>query len=375
MASIEDFIPEHIRALAQYIPGKPIRQAERESGVACIKMSSNENPLGPSPRAMEAMRSAVADANYYPDNDASELRRRLAERHDLGVEQVIVADGSTVLIDLLARSLLAPGRNAVTSERSFIVYPIAVRAAGGTLVEVPMRDDTFDLDAIARAITRETRLVFLANPNNPTGTLFDAAATGAFLDRVLQDVLVVLDEAYCDYATHYARSHGIEYSHSFDYVRRGRNLMVLRTFSKAHGLAGARVGYGFGPPRLIEYLARLRTAFSVSAVAEAGALAALDDEAHIRRSLEINESGVAWLSGKFRELGIRFVPATANFLYFDVGEDSAALARRLQAEGVIVRPLTAWGAPTALRVTVGTPEMNEKFVAALKKVMERAPVP
>jgi histidinol-phosphate aminotransferase len=374
MASIEDFIPEHIRALAQYIPGKPIRQAERESGVACIKMSSNENPLGPSPRAMEAMRRAVAETNYYPDNDASDLRRRLAERHDLGAEHVIVADGSTVLIDLLARMLLAPGRNAVTSQRSFIVYPIAVRAAGGTLVEVPIRDDAFDLDAIARAITRETRLVFLANPNNPTGTLFDAAATDAFLDRVPDDVLVALDEAYCDYATHYARSRGMDYSHSLDYVRQGRNLIVLRTFSKAHGLAGARVGYGFGSPRLVEYLSRLRTAFSISAVAEAGALAALDDAAHIRRSLEMNEIGVAWLGQQFRELGIRFVPTAANFIYFEVGEDAAALARRLQAEGVIVRPLTAWGAPTALRVTVGTPEMNQRFVAALKKVMERAPV-
>ncbi|HXE90045.1 MAG TPA: histidinol-phosphate transaminase [Terriglobales bacterium] len=374
MASIEDFLPEHIRALAQYIPGKPIRQAERESGVACIKLSSNENPLGPSPRAVEAMRRALAEVNYYPDNDASELRFRLALRHDVAVEQVIVADGSTALIDLLARALLAPGRNAVTSERSFIVYPIAVRAAGGTLIQVPMRDHAFDLEAIARAITRDTRLIFLANPNNPTGTLFDAAATDAFLARVPDDVLVILDEAYCDYATDYARSRGIEYSHSLDYVRGGRNLMVLRTFSKAHGLAGARVGYGFGPPRLIEYLSRLRTAFSVSAVAEAGALAALDDEAHIRRSLEMNASGAAWLGQKFRELGIRFVPTTANFIYFDPGEDAAALARRLQAEGVIVRPLTVWGAPTALRVTIGTPEMNEKFVSALKKVMERAPV-
>ncbi|MGH9580733.1 MAG: histidinol-phosphate transaminase [Terriglobales bacterium] len=374
MSRFDDLIPEHIRALSLYQPGKPIRQAERESGIRCIKLSSNENPLGPSPKALEAMRKAAAQANFYPDNDASEVRQRLAALHDVAVEQVLVTDGSTVLLDILARTLLGPGHNAVTSERSFIVYPIVTRAAGAHLIEVPMRNDAFDLEAIAEAIGDDTRLVFLANPNNPTGTMFDAAATDAFLERVPSHVIVVLDEAYCDYARHYARLHNIEYSRSLDYVRAGRNVVVLRTFSKAHGLAGIRVGYGLGPAELLLHLARVRTAFSISAVAEAAALAALDDEAHVQRSVESNAAGVAWLQAKLREMGVRAVPTTANFIYFDAGEDAAPLARRIQAEGVIVRPMNAWGAPNALRVTVGTPEQNELFISALRKTLARAAV-
>ncbi len=374
MSRFDDLVPEHIRALSLYSPGKPIRQAERESGVRCIKLSSNENPLGPSPLALKAMREAADRVHFYPDNDASELRQQLATRHNVPPEQILVTDGSTALLDILARTLLGPGHNAVTSARSFIVYPIVTCATGARLIEVPMRDDAYDLDAIAKAINRETRLVFLANPNNPTGTMFDAAATDAFLARMPDHVLVALDEAYCDYASDFARRHGMEYSHSLDYVRAGRNVVVLRTFSKAHGLAGMRVGYGLGPAGLLQHLARVRTAFSVSALAEAAALAALGDEAHVQRAIESNAAGVAWLLEKFREMDVRAVPTSANFIYFEAGEDAATLARRIQAEGVIVRPLNAWGAPTALRVTVGTPEQNELFVSALRKTLARAAV-
>lgn len=244
MADFEKFIPEHIRALTSYTPGKPLRQAKNESGVECIKMASNENPLGPSPRALEAMRSAAAQANFYPDMEISQLRQELARRYQLSPQQVLVTAGSTQLLDLIARTLLAPGKNAVTSERTFIVYPLVTRSAGGKLIEVPMHNDAFDLDAIAAAITAETRVVYLANPNNPTGTMFDAAATDRFLAKVPEHVMVVLDEAYCDFAEAFARQRGINYSRSLDYVREGRNVIVLRTFSKAHGLAGVRIGYG-----------------------------------------------------------------------------------------------------------------------------------
>jgi histidinol-phosphate aminotransferase len=334
-------------------------------------MASNENPLGPSPAAVEAMRAAAAETNYYPDNDATRLRERLAEVNRIGGEHILITAGSTVLLDLLARTLLSPATHAVTSELSFIVYTNVTQAAGSKLIRVPLRNHGYDLDAIAGTVNRDTRLVFLANPNNPTGTLFDAAATDAFLERVPENVIVVLDEAYCDYARDYTRARGIEYSHSLDYVRQGRNVVVLRTFSKAHGLAGLRVGYGFGPPELMQHLSRVRNPFSVSVVAEAGALAALDDESHIRRAVENNRAGVAWLAPQLAELGLRPVPTTANFIFCEVGEDAGDLARRLQSEGVIVRPMTAWGAPTAIRVTVGTPEHNQLFLAALKKSLAR----
>ena len=373
MSRFDDLVPPHIRALSSYRPGKPIREAERESGVPCVKMASNENPLGPSPAAIEAMRQAAAQTNYYPDNESTRLRERLAEHYQIGGEHILITDGSTVLLDLLARTLLGPSTHALTSELSFIVYAIVVQAAGSKLIRVPTRDYGFDLDAIARAVTAETRIVFLANPNNPTGSMFAAAAMDAFLARVPAHVVVVLDEAYSDYGQDFAHARGIEYSHSLDYVRQGRNVVVLRTFSKAHGLAGLRVGYGFGPPELMQHLSRVRNPFSVSVVAEAGALAAIDDAAHVQRALENNRRGVAWLSAQLAEVGLRPVPTTANFIFCESGEDAADLARRLQDEGVIIRPMTAWGAPTAIRVTVGTPEQNQLFLAALKKSLARVP--
>ncbi len=372
--SWKHLVPEHLRKLGPYAPGKPIKQAERESGVRCIKMASNENPFGPSPKALDAMRRAAAEVNLYPDNDTTELRVKLAQRHNVTPEQVLVTDGSTALLDLIARTLLAPSLNAVTSARSFIVYLIATRAAGAELIEVPMAGDAYDLDAIADAVNEDTRVVYLANPNNPTGTLFDAAATDRFLKRIPESVFVVLDEAYCDFASHFARKRGVEYSHSLDYVREGRAVIVLRTFSKAHGLAGLRVGYGFGPPEIIAYLERLKTAFSVSAVAEAGALAAMDDTEHIRRTAENNERGAEYLTDKLKELGYNPVPTWANFIYFDAGADAGALVKRIQEEGVIVRSLVPWGIPTAVRVTIGTPEQNQRFIAALAKASERAVV-
>ena len=374
MSRFEKLVPEFIRSLAPYKPGKPIRQAERESGIRCIKMASNENTFGPSPKALEAIRAAAAEVNLYPDMDAGELRTILAERHNLQPDQVILADGSTVLLDLIGRVLLAPGLNAITSERSFIVYPIATRAAGGKLATVPMKDDSFDLEAILRAINPESRVIFIANPNNPTGTLIDAATMDRFLERVPEHVLVVLDEAYCYFGSHFARARGIEYSHSLDYVRQGRYVVVLRTFSKAHGLAGLRLGYGFGPPELLQYFACVRTAFSVSALAEAAGLAALEDTAHIRKTVENNAAQAPWLMQQIQQMGFRVVPTFANFIYFDVGSDALEVSKRMQANGVIVRPLTAWGAPTAIRVTIGTPEQNRAFVAALQKSTARAAV-
>ena len=374
MSWFEDLVPEHVRALGAYTPGKPLRQAERESGVRMIKMASNENPFGPSPKALAAMRTAMAQVHLYPDNDVSQLRLRLAELHGVRPEQTVVDNGSTALLGVISRTLLRPGLNAITSERSFIIYPIATKAAGGKLITTPMKNAAYDLDAIAAAIDSDTRIVFIANPNNPTGTMIDAPRLDAFLLKVPEHVIVVLDEAYCDFATDFAAARGIEYSHSLDYVREERNLVVLRTFSKAHGLAGMRVGYGLGPAVLMQYFNRMRTTFSVSALAEATALAALDDQEHSQKTIANNRSGAEFLMSKLSKMGYRPIPTFANFVFFDAGEDAAALSKRIQGEGVIVRPLGPWGIPTGIRVTVGTPEQNEMFIAALAKATEKAGV-
>jgi len=374
--AVVDLIPDHIRSLTGYIPGKPMRQAQRESGKAMIKLASNENPFGPSPLALEAMRAAVAEANLYPDNDATELRVALAESHGLQPEQLFMADGSLGVLDVMARTLLTPGTNCISSEQSFISYPLVTRTTGAQFIQAPMRNAAYDLEAIAAAVNEQTRAVILANPNNPTGTMFDAEATEDFLRHIPGHVLVVLDEAYSDFAEHFARERGITYSRSFDYVRSGRqNVLVLRTFSKAYGLAGIRLGYACGNPELLRYFARVRNSFSISVVAEAAGLAAIRDEAHVRRTVENNAAGAAWLMKRFAELGVHAVPTSANFIYFQVDEDANAFTTRMQSEGVIVRSLSPWGIPNGIRVTIGTPEQNETFFRALKKVVSQTVTP
>jgi histidinol-phosphate aminotransferase len=342
-----------------------------EAQSVLIKLDSNENPFGPSAYAIDAMRSALSAANLYPDDDCGQLRRKLATHHGLPPEQVLVTAGSTALLSLLCQTLLARGLNAVTSERSFIVYSLAVQAAGARLVEAPMRDDSFDLDAILAAIDSNTRIVFLANPNNPTGAMLEAAVVDRFLAQLPSHVVVVLDEAYYEFALHFAALQKIEYSKSLDYVRQSRSVVVLRTFSKAHGLAGLRVGYGLGPEELLGYCARMRNTFSVSSVAQAAAMAALDDPHHIQRVVENNALQSRVLGQGLSGLGYRVVPTAANFVFCDLGEDAAAVAARLQDEGVAVRPLGHWGAPNCIRVTIGTPEQNQAFLQAARRAGAR----
>jgi histidinol-phosphate aminotransferase len=333
-----------------------------------IKLDSNENPFGPSARVVDAMHDALAAANFYPDDDCSALRVTLAAHHAVALEQVLVTAGSTALLSLLCQTLLAPGLNAVTSERSFIVYSMAVQAAGARLVEAPMRDDSYDLDAILAAVNAETRIIFLANPNNPTGTMLAADVVEHFLARLPGHVVVVLDEAYYEFALYFAELRRVKYSKSLDYVRQGASVVVLRTFSKAHGLAGLRVGYGLGPAELLGYCARMRNTFSVASVAQAAAMAAIDDEAHIRRVVENNAMQSRVVVEGLAALGYRVAPTSANFLYCELGEDAAAVANRLQDEGVAVRPLGPWGAANCIRVTIGTAEQNAAFLEAVRRV-------
>jgi len=370
----EEMVPAHIRALGSYVPGKPIRQAEEETGMKCTKMASNENPFGPSPRALEAMEHALREVHLYPENGAPELAKKIAENEGVTPDHILVTGGSTPCLDMIGRVLLAPGLNAVTSERTFIVYPIVTRAAGATLKLVPAKDDGFDLDGILKAIDKDTRVVFLANPNNPTGTMFDAEETDRYFERVPDHVVTVLDEAYYDFAKHMAQLRGLEYSHSVRYVKEGRKVVVLRTFSKTHGLAGVRVGFGIGDPELMSFLARVRTAFQTTSIGEAAAMAALHDDEHLRRTVENNAAGAEVLVKGLREMGLHVVPTWANFVFFEVEENAPGIARALEHSGVIVRPLGGWGISKGLRVTIGNPQQNQNFLNALRKVLAKEPV-
>jgi histidinol-phosphate aminotransferase len=370
MSRFADLVSKPARDMAAHFPAPSPGKNSGEAQPALIKLDSNENPFGPSPLAIEAMQSALAETHLYPDDDCAELRRKLAGHHAVPIEQVLVTAGSTEMLALLCQTMLAPGLNAVTSERSFIIYGMAVHATGARLIQAPMRKhtDEFDLDAIQAAINPDTRIVFLANPNNPTGTMLDAAAVAQFLAKVPGHVVVVLDEAYYDFALHFAALQKVQYSHSLEYLRQGMSVIVLRTFSKAHGLAGLRVGYGLGPPDLLAYCARMRNTYSVGFLAQVAALAALEDQNHIARVVSNNASQARILTESLSELGHPVVPTAANFVYCNVGEDASVVAGALRGGGISVRPLNAWGAPNCIRVSIGTPEQNQFFLGAMRKI-------
>lgn len=365
--SIHEFVPRCIREIAPYVPGKPIEEVERALNIHdAVKLASNENPLGPSPLAVEAARIALAESNRYPDGSGFYLREALAKRHEIPAEKIFLGNGSTEIIDLIARLLLRPENTGVTSFGSFPLYYIAIRAAGARLLQIPLREYRFDLDAMARDLPPDARLIYLANPNNPTGTMFTADELDAFLARIPADAFVVLDEAYCDYVER------ADYSRSLDLVRRGANLMVLRTFSKVYGLAGLRIGYGLGPSNLFTEMNKIRGPFNTSGIAQAAALAALDDAAHVRRSVDSNRAGLAQLAQGLRDLGVRPVPSVTNFIFTEFGYDTGPLTEELAKRGVIVRPMGWMGFPNALRISVGTHGENEKFLRALADLLPSA---
>jgi histidinol-phosphate aminotransferase len=369
MSDFSQFVPTYIRRLAEGDQARPLKQS---SGTARpIALNLNENPFGPSPLALKAIEAALSDVHRYPDIQPTELHDAIAQFHGVKADQVLVTAGATELLCILAKALLAQGLNAITSARSFIVYKLATQVTEGKLFEVATRDNGYDLDAIADAIDANTRIVFIANPNNPTGTLVTADELDRLLERVPEHVLVVLDEAYGDFAEDFARKRGVAYSRSLDYVSRGRNVILLKTFSKTHGLAGLRVGYGIGPARLISLFVPLRTIFSVSSVAQAAALAALHDSEHIQKAVENNAEQAEILTAGLKRLGFPVPQTWANFLYCELGQDAAAFAERLRTAGVSVQPLGMWGAPEAIRVSIGTPEQNRGFLRALGEVLNR----
>lgn len=352
-----------IQSLSPYVPGKPVEELQRELGLTrVIKLASNENPLGTSPKAMAALREAQSTLHRYPDGGATQLRQAIADRWKVAGEQVILGNGSDELLGLLARTFLTPGDEAIMADHTFVIYKMEVTAVHGKPVVVPLVDWTHDLESMVGAITPRTRLLFLCNPNNPTGTMVSAEAVDRFMARVPEDVIVVFDEAYFEYVRN------PRFPDAMAYVKQGRNAIVLRTFSKIYGLAGLRIGYGVSTSEIVGFLNRVRPPFNANSVAQKAALAALEDDEHVAKSRATNAAGMEQLEQGLRALGIAPVPSETNFLYFDAKRDGRSVFDALLREGIIVRHIEG----TMIRVTIGLSDENAAFLQAFKKVLDGA---
>ena len=359
--------PDYVRKIAPYQAGKPIGELAREYGLdeaSIVKLASNENPLGMPESARRAMMAAMDELGRYPDSNGFDLKAEIARRYAVPQDWITLGNGSNDILEIAAHALLQPGESAVYSQYSFVVYALATQAIGARAIVVPARDYGHDLDAMRAAIEPDTRVVFVANPNNPTGTFAPAQAIESFLASVPTDVAVVLDEAYNEYLDPALRFD------STQWVRRFPNLILSRTLSKAYGLAGLRVGFALAQPELTDLMNRIRQPFNVNSLAQAAAIAALGDADFLARSYEINRLGKERLQKAFEVLGLQYVPSSGNFVLVRVG-DAAAVYERLLRAGVIVRPVAGYGLPEWLRVSIGLPEENEKFLAALPAALGR----
>ena len=350
----------HIESLVPYVPGKPVEELERELGIArAVKLASNENPIGPSPKALAVLSHTAATLNRYPDGGAHRLRTALAERWKLTTDHVILGNGSDEILGMLARAFLSPGDEAVMADQTFVIYKMEVTAAHGVPVIVPLQNFRHDLSAMAAAVTPKTRLLFVCNPNNPTGTMVDSAEVDRLMARMPDGVIVAFDEAYYEYVQN--RS----FPDTLRFVKQGRHTIVLRTFSKIYGLAGLRIGYGLTTPEIAGYLNRVRSPFNANSVAQRAALTALEDEEHVAQSRSMNQSEMAVVRDGLAALGLNPLPSEANFLYFDVGRDGRQVFQSLLRQGVIIRHIDG----RMVRVTIGLPEENRRFLQALEQVL------
>ena len=353
-------VAEHIRRIAPYVPGKPVDELAREMGLDAakiVKLASNENPRGPSPKVLAALSAAAADITRYPDGNGFALKAALAARFGVDAGGIVLGNGSNDILELVTQAFLQPGDHAVYAQHAFAVYPLATQARGAAGIEVPARDFGHDLDAMLRAITPRTRVVFVANPNNPTGTWLAPAAVEAFVAAVPREIVVVLDEAYNEYLEPEAQAHAT------GWIARYPHLVVSRSFSKAFGLAALRVGYGVMDPRVADMLNRVRQPFTVNSLAQVAAIAALADTGYVAESRELNRRGMAQLAAGLDALGVAHLPTHGNFVLARVG-DGAKVFQALLRQGVIVRPVGNYGLPQWLRVTVGLPEENARFPEA-----------
>jgi len=350
--------------LIPYTPGKPVEELERELEIKnAVKIASNENPLGPSPLAVKAVEEAIPNLNRYPDGDAFYLKEKLSSKLGISPETLIFGNGSNDVIDIAARTFMKPGDEAIFGEYAFIVYPIVTQAVGAKGVISPMPNYTHDLRDMYSRITEKSKIIFIANPNNPTGTIVKRAEFEWFLDKVPEDILVLMDEAYFEYVE------DKDYPNSLEYHNSGKSIITVRTFSKIYGLAGLRLGYGIAPQEIISNMQRIRQPFNVNSLSQAGAMAAIDDKEHIDKTINVNREGLIYVTQELEKLGIPYDPSFTNFVLIDLGDDPLPVYNSLLKEGVIVRPVIGYGLKTHLRVSIGLPEENEKFIRGIKKVL------
>ena len=363
MSSIVEEAHPWLEALVAYDPGKPIEETAREQGLDpadIIKLASNENPLGPSPKAIEAMKREAERVHIYPDGGGYRLRTAIAEKFGFDRENVVISNGSNEIIELIGHGFLSPGDNVIAAEHAFVVYKLMATLFGAETIEVPDPGFVHDLEAMASMINSRTRMIFIANPNNPTGTLVDQEAIDRFMDKVPDHVMVIFDEAYFEFV-HDAPD-------TVKYVREGRNVVIMRTFSKIQGLAGLRIGYGLTTPEIAKVLHKCRQPFNTNSIAQAGAIAGLEDIDHQQRTRDLNDSGIAYLQAAFEEIGLEYVPSFANFVLVKVGDGDAVFAGMLK-RGVIIRAMRAYKLPEWVRISVGTMPQNERCIATLREVL------
>jgi histidinol-phosphate aminotransferase len=357
-------ISDAILSIAPYVPGKPLAELERELGIVnAIKLASNENPIGPSPLALDALQGVLNEINRYPDGGAYDLVGKLSQRFGVAAEKIVVGAGSDDIIGMLTRALLLPGDEAIIPKPAFLMYDIMVRSASAKPVYVPLKNLALDLEEMAAHVNNQTRMIFLTNPNNPTGSFIAKSDFERFLSRIPDHVVVVVDEAYIEFARDLDCVQGI------DYVQKERPVVVLRTFSKAYGLAGMRVGYGIMPEPIAMLLHRVRQPFNVNSPAQAAAAAALDDDDFLKQSRKVVHAGLDYIGQRLVSLNIRHFPTQANFMLIDVAKSADDIYNRLLHKGVIVRSMTAYGFPQYIRVSMGLPDENQQFVDALQDVL------
>jgi len=356
---------EEILSIKPYIPGKPIEEVEREFGITgVIKLASNENPLGPSSKAVEAIKAKVDEIYMYPDGNCYYLKQDIAEKIGVFPENILVGNGSDENIKLISEAYVNSGDEVILPDPSFAEYEFAAKIMGGKCVYSPLKDFRLDLDDMIERITDRTRIIFVCNPNNPTGTIVYREEVEAFLKKVPSDILVVFDEAYYEYVT------DSRYPQTIDFIKRGYpNVVVMRTFSKIYGLAGVRVGYAVGPKELIASVNRVREPFNVNMLAQVAARAALEDEMHVKKSREINEEGKGFLYGEFEEMGLKFWPTEANFIWVDLGKSCREVFQQMLRKGIIIRTGDIFGYDTFARITIGTKEQNQKLIEVLREVL------
>jgi len=356
---------DFVKRIRPYKPGKPIEEVARELNLKgeIIKLASNENPLGTSPLALKAMQKALKESFLYPDDNCFYLRKKLAERFNVDQENIIVGNGSVEILPLITLAYLSPEDSAIVCEGAFIWFKIAINIAAGEVIDVPMNNYTHNLKAMLKAIKKNTKLIFIANPNNPTGTAVTKDEVDDFLKDVPDNILIIMDEAYYEYIK------DPNYPDSFKYYTAGKNILILRTFSKIYGLAGARLGYGIAKKDIIANLMKLRISFNVNRISQVAGIAALDDYKFVERTREVNEAGKEFLYDAYKKLGLFYMPTHANFIFVDFKKDSQIIFEALQKRGIITRTIKEYGCPTGLRITIGTEEQNRRLVETLKKIL------